>query len=158
MNFLTIETGEYCRRVVTKQDPLAEARRMASLLVRAAEQVKDEFAIAVGPFDLPLTTARALLLLDEPAPMRCLAEHMACDQSYVTLIADDLEKRGLVTREPGTDRRVKVLTLTKAGAATRAKLSKAVAQRSPVMAKLSATDRATLDRLLSTVLAAYEQR
>lgn len=125
---------------------------MAALLVQATEHVRDEFAQAVAPFDLPVTTARALLLLEAPAPMRALAEHMTCDQSYITLIADDLERRGLVTRVPGADRRVKVLTLTKDGAATRAMLARAVAQRSPIMARLSADDRVTLDRLLSTIL------
>jgi DNA-binding MarR family transcriptional regulator len=153
MSESTIEFQEYYRLMAPHEDPLAEARRLASLLVRAGEQVKADFAITVAPFELPLTTARALLLLDEPAPMRSLAEGMACDQSYITLIADDLEKRGLVTREPGVDRRVKVLTLTKTGAVTRAKLSRAVAQRSPIMARLDADDRATLDRLLTTVLA-----
>ena len=88
--------------------------------------------------------------------MRCLAEHMACDQYNITLIADDLEKRGLVTREPGTDRRAKVLALTKVGAATRAKLASAVAQPSPIMARLSVSDRLTLDRLLTTILAGRE--
>lgn len=129
---------------------------MAALLVHATEYVRDEFAQAVAPFDLPVTTARALLLLDAPAPMRALAENMSCDQSYVTLIADDLEDRGLVTREPGTDRRVKVLTLTRSGSATRAKLARAVAQRSPIMARLNSGDRATLHRLLTTILAGRE--
>jgi len=71
---------------------------MASLLMRAAEQVRADFARSVAPFDLPVATARALLLLDAPAAMRVLAEHMACDQSYVTGLADDLERRGNVTR------------------------------------------------------------
>ena len=85
--------------------------------------------------------------------MRSLADHMACDQSYVTGLADDLERRGLVTREPGDDRRVKVLTLTKAGAALRTKLSRAVARQSPVMVRLGSADRVTLERLLTTLLA-----
>lgn len=142
--------------MTSNEDPLVEARRMAALLVHATEYVRDEFAQAVAPFDLPVTTARALLLLDAPAPMRALADNMSCDQSYVTLIADDLEVRGLVTREPGADRRVKELTLTKTGVATRAMLASAVAQRSPIMARLSAADRATLDRLLTTILAGRE--
>ena len=136
-----------------QEDLLEEARRMASLLQRAAEQVRADFARSVAPFDLPVATARALLLLDAPAAMRSLADHMACDQSYVTGLADDLERRGLVTREPGDDRRVKVLTLTKAGAALRTKLSRAVARQSPVMVRLGSADRVTLERLLTTLLA-----
>lgn len=152
MNHSTIEQTQYYAVMASQEDPLVEARRMAALLVSATEFVRAEFAAAVAPFDLPLATARALLLLDAPAPMRALAEHMSCDQSYITLIADDLEERALVTREPGSDRRVKVLTLTKTGAQTRAKLAGAVAQRSPIMAHLSVEDRAALDRLLTAVM------
>ncbi len=125
---------------------------MATLLVGAAEHVKGAFAEAVALYGLPVTTARALLLLQAPAPMRDLATHMSCDQSYITLIADDLEQRGLVTREPGTDRRVKVLTLTEAGITTRDQISLAVAERSPIMARLTPAERATLDRLLTALV------
>lgn len=135
------------------EDQLVEARRMASLLAQATELVRDEFARSVEPFGLPVATARALLLLDAPAAMRVLADHMYCDQSYVTGLADDLEKRGLVTREAGDDRRVKVLTLTKAGVALRTRLSRAVAQHSPVMARLNSADRAELDRILTALMA-----
>jgi DNA-binding MarR family transcriptional regulator len=51
-------------------------------------------------------------------PMRELADLCQCDASYVTNVVDDLEKRGLVERQPHpTDRRVKMVVLTDAGAA-----------------------------------------
>lgn len=134
-------------------DPLNEARLLASLIVRGAERVRQNFADAVEPFGIPVATARALLLLDEPVAMRALADRLACDQSYVTGLADDLEERGLITRVTGDDRRVKMLTLTPAGRPIRDALAKAVAESSPVMTKLSGTDRVTLAHLLSTVLA-----
>jgi len=58
--------------------------------------------------------------------------------------------------EPGDDRRVKVLTLTKAGAALRTKLSR-LSPQSPVMVQLCAADRVTLERLLTTLLADANQ-
>lgn len=39
-------------------------------------------------------------LVAEPGTMRALAERLAADPPYVTLIVDDLEERGLVRRTP----------------------------------------------------------
>jgi hypothetical protein len=44
--------------------------------------------------------------------MRMLADRLACERSYITGLADQLEERGLVTRATGEDRRVKLLALT----------------------------------------------
>ena len=62
-------------------------------------------------------------LAPQPLTLRGLAERLAADPPYVTLMVDDLEKRGLVQREPHPeDRRAKLVQLTAAGraAATRA--------------------------------------
>lgn len=134
------------------REPVAEARELAFLIVRAAERAKSDFGHAIAGFDVSGPVARALLLLDTPAPMRALADQLSCDQSYVTSLADDLEARGLVTRERGQDRRVKVLTLTEAGIALRAELSRAVAQTSVVMTRLDAAERRELHRLLTALV------
>jgi DNA-binding MarR family transcriptional regulator len=56
----------------------------------------------------------------EGIPMRDLADHWRCDASYVTNVTDVLEERGLARRWPHpTDRRVKMIVLTKAGVAAR---------------------------------------
>ena len=53
--------------------------------------------------------------------MRDLGRQMHCDPSFVTAIADMLEKRGLARREASTaDRRIKNLVLTREGVGTRA--------------------------------------
>jgi DNA-binding MarR family transcriptional regulator len=134
------------------EDPLVEARELAFLLVRAAERAKDDFGHAISGFGVSVPVARALLTLDSPAPMRALADQMSCDQSYVTSLADDLEAQGLATREPGQDRRVKVLTLTPKGIALRAELSAAVARTSAVMIELNAAQRDELRSLLVTLV------
>jgi DNA-binding MarR family transcriptional regulator len=67
---------------------------------------------------LPLAPLRALLVLPltEVISMRQLARRLGCDYSYVTPLVDALESRGLAVRQPHpTDRRVKVIVLTRKG-------------------------------------------
>ena len=62
-------------------------------------------------------------LAAQPLTLRALAERLAADPPYVTLMVDDLEERELVQRLPHPeDRRAKLVQLTAAGraAATRA--------------------------------------
>jgi MarR family transcriptional regulator, organic hydroperoxide resistance regulator len=76
-------------------------------------------------FGVPAFCLKALHVLDSSMAMRDLGRHMHCDPSFVTAIADLLEKRGLARREPSTaDRRIKNLVLTKAGTALRAKIER----------------------------------
>ena len=131
---------------------VTESRELAQLLVYAAEQAKADFAATVADFGLPVHLARAILMLDAAAPMHQLAEHLACDRSYVTGLADGLEERGLVERLPGADRRIKLLALTEAGEALRTQISEAVAERSLVMGRLDDSERAQLASLLAALL------
>ena len=58
----------------------------------------------------------AIRTIDGPMPMSELAHCMEFDPSYVTIVADRLEKLGLVERQPHpTDRRIKNLVLTAKG-------------------------------------------
>lgn len=148
----TFDCADYHRAMTPKADALSESRELATMLVMVAERMKGDFARSVEPSGVPVAVARALLLLEEPAPMRALADQLACDQSYVTGLADDLENLGLATREPGEDRRVKVLTPTKAGVALRTKIAKAVSEDSLVLTRLDETDRRELHRLLALLL------
>ena len=55
--------------------------------------------------------------------MKELGLRMGCDPSFVTTVADALEKHGLARREPSQrDRRSKNLVLTHEGAALRLRL------------------------------------
>src|SRR6185312_10380617 len=59
-------------------------------------------------FGMNGSDAIALLKLDAPMTMKELGQRMACDPSFVTSIADALEKHGLARREPSLrDRRSK---------------------------------------------------
>jgi DNA-binding MarR family transcriptional regulator len=74
---------------------------------------------------LGLSWARVLALRRlsaQPHTLRALAESLAADPPYVTLIVDDLERRGLVRRMPHPDdRRAKLVELTVAGRAAAAR-------------------------------------
>jgi DNA-binding MarR family transcriptional regulator len=67
-------------------------------------------------FDVPVSCLKAMRRLDRAVSMRDLGQQLHCDPSFVTMIADALEQRGLAKREPGTtDRRIKNLVLTPHG-------------------------------------------
>jgi DNA-binding MarR family transcriptional regulator len=74
---------------------------------------------------LGLSWTRVLVLrrlAAQPHTLRALAERLAVDPPYVTVMVDDLEERGLVHRMPHPeDRRAKLVELTAAGRATAAR-------------------------------------
>jgi DNA-binding MarR family transcriptional regulator len=151
VSYSTIERFTKMRGMARHDRQVEESRRLSQMLIDIAESAKRNFAETAASFDLPVHLARSVLLLDEPAPMRHLADLLGCDRSYITLLADQLEERGLIARVSGQDRRVKLLQLTKAGTALRDELSKAVAERALVL-RLSDTDRKNLARLLGQLL------
>jgi DNA-binding MarR family transcriptional regulator len=78
-----------------------------------------------------------------------LAERLGIDASYVTSIADQLEERGLIARQPHpTDRRIKSLALTAEGRLLREKLAEELWVQVPVLDTLSASERSRLRELL----------
>lgn len=84
----------------------------------------------------------ALLKLDGAVPMKELAQRMACDASFVTAIADTLERHGLARREPGQrDRRIKNLVLTPDGIAAKERVLSELAARMPWCERLDDTER-----------------
>ena len=133
-------------------DEAGTAREIAVRFVQTAERLKLDFADSIAPFALSVPAARALLLLDEPAPMRVLSDRLACDQSYITRIADELETRGLIQRTPGADRRVQLLSLTASGGQMRDAIFSAVSAGNRILLQLSAEERASLERVLERLL------
>jgi DNA-binding MarR family transcriptional regulator len=98
---------------------------------------------------VPAFFLKALHLIDGPLAMKELGQRMHCDPSFVTGIADMLEKRGLAVREPDpADRRVKRLVLTNAGLDTKSQMEQAMIARMPWQRSLTPDERATLLKLL----------
>ena len=107
--------------------------------------------------DLTPPQATALRRMGCGAPMRELADHMGCDASYITGLADALEARGLVERQPDPkDRRVKQLAITKKGNLVREQLQAALLADSPLATRLCQRDKETLAALLGKLLEGYE--
>jgi DNA-binding MarR family transcriptional regulator len=86
------------------------------------------------------------------SPMRDLADHWRCDASYVTSLADVLEARGLVERRPHpTDRRVKMIALTRQGMAVRDRAFEHLAEPPPALSALTVAEQRTLRDLLRRI-------
>ena len=101
---------------------------------------------------IPVFVIKALHMLDNPLAMKDLGLRMHCDPSFITSIADTLEKHGLAVREPDpADRRVKRLVLTPAGAEIKARIEDEVLSRSPWRQRLSREQRASLLALIQTM-------
>jgi DNA-binding MarR family transcriptional regulator len=108
--------------------------------------IADGFGIA--PHDL-----LALFKLEGGLAMKELAQRMGCDASFVTTIADTLEQRGFVRREPGQrDRRVKNLLLTPDGIAAKERMMAQLAAKMPWSYALDEGERACLLTLLRKML------
>jgi DNA-binding MarR family transcriptional regulator len=102
----------------------------------------DELAKSLG---IPPFVMKALHMLDTPLAMKDLGRRMHCDPSFITSIADTLERHGLAAREsdPG-DRRVKRLVLTPAGADLKRQLEDEILARTPWRCELSPDERVSL--------------
>jgi DNA-binding MarR family transcriptional regulator len=89
------------------------------------------------------------LLAAEPKTLRAIAEWLAADAPYVTLMVDDLERRGLVRRKPHPDdRRSKLVQLTAAGRAAAARAEAILDEPPSALRDVPAKDLATVLRVL----------
>jgi MarR family transcriptional regulator, organic hydroperoxide resistance regulator len=83
-------------------------------------------------FGLTGSDCMALLKLETPMTMKELGLKMGCDPSFITAIADALEKHLLARREPSQrDRRSKNIVLTPEGLAVRDRMLSEMAARAP---------------------------
>jgi DNA-binding MarR family transcriptional regulator len=88
-------------------------------------------------------------LATEPHTLRGLAERLAADPPYVTLMVDDLEKRGLVQRTPHPeDRRSKLVELTAAGRAAAERADALLDEPPAALREVPAEDLEALLRIL----------
>ena len=104
---------------------------------------------------VPGICIKVLHTLDAPMAMKELGKRMHCDPSFVTSVADMLEKRGLARREahPG-DRRIKNLILTGDGRALKEHMEAELAARMPWSRGLNDEERMQLLALIRKMLRA----
>ncbi|MCZ2810743.1 MULTISPECIES: MarR family winged helix-turn-helix transcriptional regulator [unclassified Modestobacter] len=125
---------------------------LGDLLMRVARTLRRRFIAALAPWDLSPHQARALRVVCARDGVRLseLAEALRIAPRSATEVADGLEERGLVERatDPG-DRRAVRLTPTETGRRVQREVDDArAADSQELFARLSAADRAELERIL----------
>jgi DNA-binding MarR family transcriptional regulator len=115
-------------------------------IIREGEALAQELGV-------PMPFVKALHLMDCPLAMKELGRRMHCDASFVTLVADMLEKRGLARREPHpADRRIKNVVLTEDGLALKKKIETEITARMPWTKALDCDERSQLLALIRKML------
>jgi DNA-binding MarR family transcriptional regulator len=124
--------------------------RMRSLVLDRHDR-RREAADALG---LSFVRIKALRRVAEtPSTLSDLADALAVDRPYATVVVDELQKRGLVRREPHPgDRRCKVVSATEAGQEAAAAASAILGEPPPGVRALPEADLAELDRILGVLV------
>ncbi len=121
-----------------------------SEIIKYAHDLGQDIATAFG---LTGSDAMALFKLEAPMTMKELGQKMGCDPSFITTIADALEKHGLARREPSLrDRRSKNIVLTPEGVTVRDRLCTELMARAPWCTALDTGERRCLLGLLRKML------
>jgi DNA-binding MarR family transcriptional regulator len=134
--------------------PDEQATRVWSGLHAVLFDLEDRRREVSQALDMSFVRTKALRkLVAEPMSLRALAHELITDAPYTTVVVDDLERRGLVTRTVNpNDKRTKIVTATEAGIAVAAR-AQAIQDRPPkALLALPAEDLATLDRIVATLL------
>ena len=116
---------------------------------------KEQFTARLAKFDLNPPQAFLLRsLLPGSALQMChIASALSCDASNVTNIVDRLEARGLIERQADpTDRRVKNIVLTRAGARLRVHLLQDAFAPPQSLLALTSSELSRFEELLRKVL------
>jgi MarR family transcriptional regulator, organic hydroperoxide resistance regulator len=107
-------------------------QQIADAFTELIKQAHDLGQRIASDFGLTGSDAKALFLLGTPLTMKELGQRMGCDPSFVTSVADALERHGLARREPSQrDRRSKNLVLTPEGARLRGLICGEISARAP---------------------------
>lgn len=132
-----------------------DAERAWNLLVALVMDTRGDWRRKViEATGLPFSRARALWRLEPGA--RTLAElayELSVDAPAATMIVNDLETRGLVTRTPHPEsRRTKLVALTPSGRQVLAAVDRIADRPPPALAQLPAKDLAELRRIVENLV------
>lgn len=133
-----------------------EPERLALSLLHAARALEGEVERVLGGVGLSapkLTVLSILVDVDEPLALSDLASRLSCVRSNVTQLVDRLEADGLVRRvHDANDRRSVRAELSALGRERQAVGARLLAGvQAEFVARLSAGDRAALDRMLAAL-------
>jgi len=119
-------------------------------LIRHAHDLGQDVA---AKFGLTVSDSKALFMLETPMTMKDLGLRMGCDPSFITTVADALEKHGLARREPSLrDRRSKNIVLTPEGVTVRDRVCAELMTRAPWCTALDTGERRCLLGLMRKML------
>ncbi len=128
-------------------------QEILDVLAELIKQAHDLGQGVASGFGLTGSDAMALAKLDAPMTMKELGLKLGCDASFVTTIADALERHGLARREPSQrDRRSKNIVLTSEGVSTRERILGELAARAPWCTGLDTGERKCLLTLMRKML------
>ncbi len=128
-------------------DSMAE---LVAAMITRAEEIAQRHGV-------PIFFLKVLHRLDCPMAMKDLGQRMRCDPSFVTNIADQLEKRGLATRESDpADRRGKRIVLPPAGLGLKQRIEAEILSGLPWRHALDNDERACLLGLVRKLLPAAQ--
>ncbi len=120
-------------------------------------QVKKGFMRLAAEFDLPLIQMMALCFLEpgNPMTMKHMAFLLNCEPSNVTAVIDRLFAYNYISREENpSDRRIKIVSLTKKGERERERIAKRiVSYHSERLDRLSGEEKRQLEAALVKIFA-----
>lgn len=133
-----------------ERDPAQAAWQAMRELVLSHDRRQD----VAAALEMSFARVKALRhVAAEPATGRRLATVLGVDPPYVTLIVDDLERRGLVERTPHpTDRRAKLVRATAAGRRAAQKADRMLDAPPAALRALPAEELAALERILASLV------
>ena len=137
-------------------EPAARAWQAMRTLVLDRYDRRKPVCEALG---MSFIRAKALRrIAEQPLTMRELAAGLGTDPGYTTVVVDDLEGRGLVTRTVSAgDRRSKIVSITPAGAEQAEQAAQILGDPPGPVRDLPPEDLASLDRILTALLGAESQ-
>jgi DNA-binding MarR family transcriptional regulator len=142
--------AELASEEVTDEQLNQQISEVFSELLKFAHDLSQGIATEFG---LTGSDAMALFKLDAPMTMKELGQRMGCAPSFITTIADALERHGLARREPSTrDRRSKNMVLTPEGVSVRDRVMTELMSRAPWCTTLDTSERRCLLTLMRKML------
>ncbi|MGH3188436.1 MAG: MarR family winged helix-turn-helix transcriptional regulator [Streptosporangiaceae bacterium] len=128
-------------------------QEILDVLAELIKQAHDLGQGVAAGFGLTGSDAMALAKLETPMTMKELGLKLGCDPSFVTTIADALERHGLARREPSQrDRRSKNIVLTPEGATVRERIVSELAAKAPWCTTLDTGERRCLLTLMRKMI------
>lgn len=134
-------------------DAASRVWRALRLVVLERHEGRKEVVEALGMSFFRIKALRRIAA--RPSRLSELATELGSDRPYLTLVVDDLVKRGLVERDRDpADRRSKIVTATPEGRAVAARANAILGTPPPALRALPARDLAELERIVSALAAA----